>query len=143
MANELQGYSKFLRDTLLAHSAVSDLVGNGVFEDLAPQDSAPPYIVFGLHAARVLSVAGADARIFTIPDYYVRAVVESESYAPADAIALAIDAALEGALGQVTVGGVTYQIRGVFQTLPLRYPEVEGGVQYRHAGAVYRTYVHT
>lgn len=142
MANELQGFAKFLRDTLVNDAGVAALVGARVYEDKAPQGATFPYLIFSLNRARDLGAIGQQGRIHVRPAYLVRGTVQDESYADADAIAAAVDTALEGAKGTSTVGGSTYQIRGVFHTAPVRYPETTDGVQYRHSGGIYEAFVH-
>lgn len=143
MANEVQGFVTFVGDVLLNDEAVAALVGDRIFEDEAPQGTAFPYVIVSQNRARVLNAQGADARIHVRPAFLIRATVQDESYADADALASAVDAALTGAKGTATVGDTTYHIRGVFQTSPVRYPTSKDGVHYRHSGGIYEAFVHT
>ena len=85
-------------------------------------------------------MVGADARVWTRPLYYVRAVTEGNSLTSAFTIAHRIDEALMGKSGSITVGGATYTIAGVFREESRSLtPEIEpGGPRINHVGGEYR-----
>lgn len=136
--NEEQALSTFLYTTLSGDTAVAALVGTRIFEDLAPQGTAFPFVVFSFHTGGDTNALGSDVRTLTRPQYLIRAISKGPTYSDADAVAAAVDAALMGAHGSATVNGVTYEVLTVFREQAIRRCEYAESVRYNHAGGLYR-----
>lgn len=140
--NELQAAAKWLYTTLAAHAGVSALVGTRVYEGRRPPGTALPAIVFQHLGGADRRAMGADKRLFSRPVFLVKAIAEGESYASADAIASAIDAALQGVGGTATVGDQDYTIRGCERLEPVRYLEAASDqTRFNHSGGQFRLFV--
>lgn len=148
--NELAACAAFLVRELLADSDVTDLVGQRVYDTLAPQGSQLPCIVFSHLGGMDLNTVGSDrGRIFSRPQFVIEAVSggeEIQGFSEADVIASALDAALtgdyRGAAGAIEVDDLNYQVSGIRREQPLRRLEDEGAVRYYRAGGIYRLFVH-
>lgn len=137
--NEEQAAAKFIFDTLSAADAVTDLVDDRIYEGFADQGESYPLILFNLQSpGNDRTVPGGDQRMMSRGLWLVKATVEGSSYADADAIASAIDAALLGATGVVTIGDQDYIVLSLVRERGHRMPEMTDGVQYRHSGGLYR-----
>ena len=133
---ELGLIDTWLYATLVANSAVKGLVSARIYDALAPQGTALPYVVFQLQAAPIDTVVIGGMRIATNALYTVRGVAEGAGFADASSIAAAIDGALHGVRATVAAGVVLSCHRERPLKLP---PEVtEGGAVYYHEGGIYR-----
>ncbi|MBI4496313.1 MAG: DUF3168 domain-containing protein [Chloroflexi bacterium] len=112
---------------------VSALGGTKVYSDLAPQDAALPYVVFGQQAPHDVMGVGT-ARIMVTNVYQVKVVGQGGSYQPLQAAADQVDALLHAASGTASGGTVLACVRDAV----IRYTETDDGVQYRHVGGLYR-----
>lgn len=136
--NEEQAAARFLFQRLAADAGVSTIVGSRIYESLAPDEAAYPLVIFNLQSGRDVTQAGGDGRILTSPLFLVKAVTQSNGYASADELAHAIDAALEGASGTITLGSQGYAIQTIYRTAPFRFLEPADGLRYFHVGGLYR-----
>ncbi len=141
-AAESQGAARWLYATLTAHAGLSALVGARVYENLAPQGAALPYVVYNLVASRPVAASGGAGRILDEQEWMVRGLAESGSPADADALALQVDGALSGATGTATVGAVTYTIMTAQGGEAVRYTELHQGRRIQHSGRRYRVECH-
>lgn len=137
--NELAAAEAFLCATLKAHPGVAELVGSRVYLYQAPEGATFPFILVALNAASDRNAVGADVRLFTRATFLVKGITkERGGMAEASALATAIDAALMGASGTVTVEETLYAIRGCYRTEPVRLVMGAGDQRYNHAGGLYR-----
>lgn len=140
--NELQAVETFLATTLLADAGVTALVGTRVYAFQVPEGATYPCVLFAPNAASDRNAVGADVRLFTRATYLVKAISKQRgSMAEADAIASAVDAALQGVRGTVEIGGTTYDIRGLYRTEPVRLVMGAADERYNHVGGLYRMHV--
>lgn len=116
-------------------SADARLQGVPIHADVAPADTAEPFIVFSLQDARDVRTLGA-GRVLTEASYLVKAVARAETYADVYDIADVIESVLDGASGTASDGAILW----VERELPIRYTEVTDTGTYKHAGGVYRVY---
>ncbi len=139
--NEQQAAAQYLYTRLTGNAGVTALAGARVYESLAPQGTTLPCVVYHLQAGRDRNAVGAGSRLFSRPLFLVKAVCEGSGYAPADAVAAAIDTALVGASGTVTIGGQLYEVAVAGREEPVRYTESATGKRYNHSGGLYRLFV--
>ena len=135
--NEEQALAVWLATELAADAGVSALVSSRIYEAQGPQGATFPYVVFALNRGADTHFSGSNGRAFSRIRYVVRAVTEGNSFARADVIARAVDAALVGRDEVVTVDGQGYHIQVVGRETPVRYPETVEGVRYNHVGGIY------
>lgn len=135
--NELDAASKFIYAQLTGNVTLMGLV-NGVFEDLAPQEVLPPYVIFSFQSALDLQALPPVTRILTRPIYLVKAVTQGDTHAASAAIANQIELSLLQQQG--LVGGIV--ILGEHRLEPIQFTEARDGVRYSHVGGLYRLFVH-
>lgn len=124
---------EWINDTLLADATLTGLVSTRVHDGLAPQGSAYPFVVFN-HQGGYDALGVGSARVLNSGLYQIKAVTESDSYASAIAIADRIDEVLHSAAGSKDGAYVAACVR----EQPIMIIEVSNGIQYRHAGGLYR-----
>lgn len=132
---ELAEAERFIWERLNASGALVALVGDRIFNAEAEQGAAFPYVIFASPPlANDLRGVGS-ARLQTDPMFLVKGVDQSSSYARVDAIATAIQAAINGqrdAAGPV----LACVLEGT-----ISLAETTDGVAYRHRGGQYRVTV--
>lgn len=130
--------SKAIYDKLAADNTLTALLSGGtavpsVYEDIAPQGTDCPYVVFQVQSPSVpvrTSVVAYENALVT-----VKAVTQSQSAASAGTISARIDTLLDGP--PLTYTGFSHVRCSRLQDV--KYPEVgPGGELYRHQGATYR-----
>ena len=140
MADELDVMATFIVDRLKASGAITAIVGSGsaarIYQDVAPQGAAFPYIVFSSLAPNDVSAIGA-IRIATRDQWLVKAVVQSSSFGGSlTTLADAINTQLhgdDGTSGTASGGNVVHSYR----MRPFRLSEVTSGVAYRWKGGIF------
>lgn len=143
--NEEQAAAKWIRTTLAAASGVTDLVSTRIHDTEAPQSATYPLIVFSMQAAADRKRPGVGGRMMSRALWLVKAVTSGSAesgYAAADAIYNALDAALVGETGNLTISGQEYAIQSVFRERGFRQMKTEPSVRYCSVGGVYRILVH-
>lgn len=133
----MNAVAKALRDALLADAPLTALLGSptGVYEDVAPQGSTHPFVVFSLNSGP--KEFTFDGLAFDKPLYLVKAVDGSKSAAKAGAIAERIEAVLTDAA--LTIAGRDHVY--LRPETEIAYSEVKDSTTYRHRGALYRLYI--
>jgi hypothetical protein len=133
--DELSRIDEWLTATLLADAAVTAIVGQRVYGELAPPSSSWPHVLFQQQASSDV-MGAAQNRIMVDAVYLVRGVHEAESFGGAvKALADAITAALHAEAGATTDA----LILACTRARPFRLVELDnGGAQYRHAGSIFR-----
>lgn len=121
---------------LTGTSAITTQVGGTVvpriYHEMAPPNTTYPLLIFSKQA-------GTKTRAFQTPEAFkrevwmVKAIDRGTTSNTAEAIAAAVDAALDG--GTITVSGK--QVADLAHVGDIEYLEVDGDQQYRHAGASY------
>jgi hypothetical protein len=127
---------QWVHSQLAGGTALAGLIGTAIYDDLAPQEAEPPYIVAGLHAENDVWVVRG-TRIAVEADFLVKAVTRGNSYIGAASI-MALADPLLAARGTVVSGAGTLFIIGCRRTSVVQYPELDSGVRYNHVGGVYR-----
>lgn len=135
MIEPLRG-NEWLYTVLSGDATITGLVGSRIYDGLAPQGAALPFVVFNFQGGVDLRGVGT-VRVFNSGLYQVKAICQGESYAPAAAIADRIDELIHGNRGSVSDGSVVDCVR----EQPLTLIEQQNGVQYRHVGGLYRIIV--
>lgn len=119
--------------TLLTGDAtLMALATGGVHSQRVPQDTAPPYVVFAQQSA--LDHYAFTRRAWEERFYLVRGITKGSNADAADDIAARIDTILNDAT--LTVAGYANIV--CRRVNPIEYTESPGGVEYHHAGGVYR-----
>lgn len=133
--DELTRIDEWITAALLADTAVTAVVGQRVYGELAPPSSSWPHVLFQQQASSDV-MGAAQNRIMVDAVYVVRGVHQAESFGGAvKALADAITAALHAAAGSTSDALVLACTR----ERPFRLVELDnGGAQYRHSGAVFR-----
>jgi hypothetical protein len=119
-----------------ALAAAPALAGGRIYQGVAPQGAAQPFVVFQMLAGTDLMEVGA-ARVWANLLYLVKVTGQGSSFAALAAIADAIDTRLHKASGVTADGRVLACVREEPHTMT----EITDGQQWRHAGGQFRLYV--
>ncbi len=129
--------AEWLESTLSAIPNLNVIAPAGAWLDLIPEEQALPGIRFHKQAGHDVSGATAQSRrIVSQYDWVVAGVVEGPDLLKLLPIADAIDNALDGAVGATSTISI-YQCWRI-ETYSLT-ESGRSGVQFRHAGGIYRT----
>lgn len=140
--NEAQAAKKYLFATLTGAAAVTALVSTRIYDSAAPQDAVLPYVVYSLNSGRDL-VASAAHRLTTALRFSVLAWGEGGSYSPEDAIASAVDDALDQTSGTATVGAQAYTILSCYREETLCFARLDAGRRIQASVGVFQVLVTT
>lgn len=131
---ELNAIDKFLYDQLAGDSALTDVVGQRIYGEMAPDEAAFPYVVYQFLTGNDLAVING-TRIWSNCTYMVKAIDEAQSYeGDLKTAAGRIDAVLHKQSGSNANGTVYSSVR----EQPYRMLEPDQGRQFRHLGGIYR-----
>jgi hypothetical protein len=136
MTVESMGIAEWLYTTLSGGTVLSAIVGTRIYEDVAPQGTALPYVVYSQTSSMDENGIGG-SRLCENALWTVQGVAKAMTYNAVKSIAVAIDDLLHGVLGTATANGVTVACT---RQEEVRYSEVREGVTWRHLGGVYRIY---
>lgn len=136
MSIETRYVDAWLDATLRNDAILASLVGNRIYNMLAPPEAALPLIVWSYQGGADLMALGAN-RILANVLYQVKAIAQGFSFTTLRAIADRCDALLHGARGTVTGGFILSSVREQI----VQFTEVEEGIPYRHLGGLYRIQV--
>lgn len=125
---------EWLYATLTADAQVAAIVGNRVYNTVAPREATFPCIVFQHQASTDVAGVGA-LRIMVNALYVVRGIVEGRSFHRS--LASAIDAAIHRK-DAILSGG---EVLSCTREEPFSLAEDVDGAEYRHLGGIYRIYV--
>ena len=128
---------EWIYDTLAADVTLAGLVGTRIYDGVAPQGAAFPFLVFS-HLGGSDTLGVGTFRALNSGLFQVKAVTESQSYVSATAIADRADEVLQGAAG--SKNGAT--IASCQREQPLMQLEQNAGIEYRHVGGLYRPITH-
>ena len=135
MSDELEVAERWIRSALLASTAITDYVGDRIFDLPPPRGTLYPYIVFNTQSAEDVRGVGTQ-RIMSDSIYTVKAVAETDDSSKLAPLAGAIDDALVLA-SPVSVGTIGTALACVRERL-MRYTELTDGTYYSHRGGEYR-----
>ena len=134
--------ARFIRMKLLQNAALTALVSQRVYRDVAPPEADYPYVVMTLLNANDLEVIGG-IRVWADLLWQVEFWSRTNDDGVIAAGAAEIDAALHDTSGSMT--GSTYGSGNVWAVVRERPivlpPEIEGGVIWRRGGGEYRQLV--
>lgn len=144
---EARAVSRWLYAQLSSAPAVRALVGTRLYDTLAPQqspDEVPelPCVIWNLSSGGALAAAGADRRVLVELRMAIQAYALGGGYGEADAVAAAVDDALAGAAGSVSIGGRDYWIATAQQESPVRTLDLEDGQRVHRVGGIYLVLAH-
>lgn len=132
----------YLRGLLQANATIVSLgLQNSIWRGLAPPGSDCPYILIVFQGGQDRNTFGARGRLFTRPQFQVKAVTEGTDDELGATIATAIDNALVGQSDLVAADGLAKL--GVYRDAMIDYPVFEGEIRYNHIGGLYRVFCHT
>lgn len=138
MATSMNPAAAALWTKLTGSTALTTLLSGGtaspsVYENLAPENADPPYVVFNAQSPSVpewtLSRVGFENAI-----YQVKGITDDHSAKTAGQIADQIDAALTDQT--LTITG--YTLLSLRRIANIDFPEIESGKQFNHRGGLYR-----
>ena len=139
--NELGLTAEFLYEQLTGHAALTDLVGERVYRNLAPPGAVLPYVTFSFVAGVDRNAMGSRSIMFTRPIVDIKGVTKGTDSVAADAIADAIHGAVNGKQRlDVAVGELV--VLGVRRESLIEFVELTDDQQYLHRGGTYRCFVH-
>ncbi len=128
---------RWLSAVLRADPVLQGLIAGRVYSDVAPLDSAYPFVVFTRQGG---VPSGSPVRVMVIEDYEVRASHRSASYGDLlEAVANRIDALLHGVAHVPVDGG---EIVACWRYSEVRYLDPEDP-RVRHLGGLYHVAVRT
>lgn len=133
---ETLAVKQWLYGVLSADTTIKSYVSTRIYDTVAPQGATYPFVIIATMApGNDLQVVGA-ARIWTEGVWLVKGVAQAATFGGnLQSLAARMDALLHKAQGTVSNGTVYACVR----QQPFEQVEVvEGGVQYRHLGGVYR-----
>ena len=141
---ETSAAKAFFRSTLAGSSALTTaLGGTAIYADVIPQGTASTSgsvlskaIVYSVQSGDVEG-NGNGAAIAGVPIMLVKCVTQGNDVATGDAIMEIVKPLLESKQGTVT----GYYIKGCSRVGAVDYTEFEGGIIWRHLGALYRVAV--
>lgn len=132
---EIARVLEWIHDALASDATITGLVGDRIYDGIAPEGASFPYIVYNYQGGADAVAVGA-IRVLNQSVYQIKAVDCAQSYSGAAQIADQIDNLLQAATG-ATIDG---QILGTNREQPIMYAEVNDKQQYRHAGGLYRIF---
>lgn len=127
---ELHNFAQWAYTRLSGDATLAGLAPGGVHENVAPEGTAEPFVVFSLVTNRDVNAVG-QTRALVNADWDVKVVGQGASYAPLVAAADRIDALLHDVQGGVVISS--------HRVATIRYVEPSDGTTYRHLGGTYRT----
>lgn len=126
----------WIRATLTSDPTLAGLVGQRVYEGVAPQGAAYPYVVFAILPNLESDIRGLSAsRLGTNHEFICRAVGKDTSFVALQPIAERIDALLHGGSGATAPSG---RVVACTRTGPAQMVETDDGITYRYLGGRYR-----
>lgn len=123
--------NRWIFQTLSNDEAIRAVVGERVFDTIAPNNAEYPIIVFSSSSPR--DVRGVRVRAMSTFSYTVKVIDKAKTYSGIEALAEAIDKALELKSGPAA-GGV---ILSCHRETPFSYIESVDGLEFRHLGGLY------
>ena len=112
-----------------------ETLADRVWDEVAPENTRGPWIVFAIGDADDVGAIGPGPRIFSRVTVSVRVICEGESYGPAAGPARRIADLLQGQQGAtVAHGGL---VLTCLRTGGVRYEEIAAGRRYRHIGSLF------
>lgn len=134
----MNALSAALFTKLTAASSLTGLLAAGtagVYEQLAPENADPPYVIFQEQARTPYRHAGGGGVTYERVLYTVKGIAEGPSMQVAGSIADRIDQTLD-TLGSLTISG--YTLMRCERITSINYIELDAGKRFNHAGATYR-----
>lgn len=130
----MEGFA-FIKATLIADNTLTGLATGGVWRDLAPVSTVPPFIVMVNMTAPDVTTMNA-YHILSRPTYQVKAVGPASMTATLVTIAENIDRLLGGT---TPVSGFTSKayISSSYRESGLTMSEIVGGEQWENIGGIY------
>lgn len=128
----LTALDRWLYQVLSGDATLSGLVGGRIYNTLAPQDAAMPFVVFNVQASGDTYTLGPTALgVDTV--YQVKCIAPSRGVA--EPVLLRLDELLSAQSGTSTA---TVRILAVMRTGWVSYTEYGDGVRYEHVGGLWR-----
>lgn len=133
--NETTRVRRFLDSLLKADAALVALVGQRIYGDSIPGETAFPYAFFGAPEPGEDTRGVGAVRILTNATWEIKAVDKAIGWTAVEEVADRLDALVHGAAGAAGTDG--WVLMGVRER-PIDYREDAAGVEYRHLGGLYR-----
>lgn len=128
-------YGKLAGDTTLNNllGTVPTGYSKSIFHDIAPTNADHPYVILSKQSGVPTETHG-DPSAMENDIWLIKAVDDSDTADPAEAIAARLNVLLNDGTLSISGGTLLYLRR----QSDVEYSEVTDGVQYKHAGALYR-----
>lgn len=131
--NEVPRIEKWLYSALTGDPTISSAIGSRVFNAIAPQGTAFPFIVFNFQAGTDVQGNGT-ARIQSENVFLVKVISEGAPDATARTVADRIDEVVGKAVHSALD---SFLFNGRRQS-PVRFVEPVGDIRFHHVGGLYR-----
>lgn len=126
---------QWIESTLLNSSAVTNIVNDRVYLDLAPAEAEYPFVVYqAISPPRTIRGLGVEHWMVD-GNWQVKGTCRGDAYLPIAPLAAAIHAALVTNETDVVAGGMVFTCTFERQVM---HGEPKGQVQFRHLGGEYR-----
>lgn len=133
MANEIPRIEKWLYAALAGDSAISAAIGARVFNAIAPQGTAFPFVIFNFQAGTDVQGNGT-ARVQSEAVFLVKVV----SQGPPDATARTVADRIDEVVGKAVHAALDSYLFSGRRESPFRFVEAVGDVRFHHVGGLYR-----
>lgn len=141
--NGLEGItvSRWVYGTLTADPTLQDLLGGAqgigkrVWEGVAPDDTAYPFLTYTIMEPRDVKVVG-QVQVFARVQFMLKVIGKGASYTPLVPVYKRAHDLVETRTNQPVQDGLvisSHRVSGI------QYPERASGVEYRHLGGLYET----
>ena len=142
--NELRAIDRFLYENLIADPTIQQYCKNAdgsvrVFESVAPEGAATPFVVFHFQSGIDRVTVGAQFRMFSNIIYLLKAVNQEDGSDTVGLVASAMETAVNG-LQNITLEPENVNIMGVFRMMPLRTVEEINGKRFSIVGGMFRIF---
>ena len=124
---------EILYELLTADIQLAGLVGNNIYDTVAPSTAIEPFIIFNRQSEVPLITLDHERPLVNY-EYLVKAITKGSSYMPLKPIVERIDNILDKFIGQSATGFIDI----IERLSTIEYPEFDAnGIQYMHLGAIY------
>lgn len=141
--NETGAAARHVVDTVTSDPTVAEFIGDRFYYGAAPEDAPYPFATYFPAGGTNQHTGGSDLRILVQARWRVVVFHDQNDPDLVRRIAGAIDAALVGSSGVVTIDGQAYHVQTVYQEEPFERSGPVDGEFYLNAGGIYRTPVYT
>lgn len=133
MPSEIETIDKWIYQTLSADAALTAIVGNRIYTELAPQLVDQPMVIYHQQSPSTDLMEVGQRRVWTQGRWMVKLVGRTQSFVDLYSAFDRIETLLHRADGVVGSGNVL----AVTREQIVKYVELSDGIQWRHFGGIY------